>query len=510
MDCNETLRIPRELQGNDYHLNLVAADLAKDNSEEAKPYINTIKAITQGFFDGNIDTYTALKQIRHELTYYDYNVLIPREEQEQRERIYIDNPYDLTEIAIKTNIHKHDIFKNGLFGLIEAIGLDNLGLTDYNGNVLTDTKQIKGGNQRKRAEQHLKQYMEYRRRPDIKRYALEVTDIFDEPIITIFLGQGQAYSGYYLNRLSPIVAELFLTMKENETVVTTYPKFAEMIKLVNHNYNVYSNIDYNRDSDYLIEQAQKHNECFNSYQFRQFYKNAYRAINKIVRELLYKLDKSYSAIRLKENYLISAKDKNENIYNFTSKDSDIDMIKHAQAAILQEMNISTIGAVFLKKKAPQFFSKVIDYINREYGEQWTHYKSQIEIKIISLSQLQKCYDEYIVKHQDTAVSLQECRDRIKYRLSNAVDRDISRAEQKYIATRNSIKEEFQKGFESQEFQDLVDSGVFTEKDLEQKAGSLTKSEIRKTNVFTGYAPDYKDIQAEIMKFLIDSAESTNN
>lgn len=508
---NETKNIiPYELRENDNFINMVAVDLSRDFSPEADHYKEQIKNIVKLYYQGVTDTITALKQIHNVLINYDYSVVIPREEQEQQNKkeLYIDNPYDIAEVAIKNAIHEHDIYERGLFHIIETIGVENLQLTDSKGNLITDIAQLKGGNQRKKANTVLQQYIDYKPRPDIKRYALEVTDIFDEPIITVFLGQGQAHSGFYLNRLSPIIAELFLTKNENETVTTTYAQLAEKLKLINHKYNIYSNIDYCPDSDYLIEQAQKYNELFNQYQFRQFYKNAYSVINKIMRDLLRKLDRSYSAIRVKENYLILAKDKNDNTISFTSSDTDEYMIKQAQAAILKEMNISTIGRVFLLRKAPQFFDRVIDYINKEYGENWTHYKSQIQVNIVSRSQLQKCYDEYIAKHNDTEISLQECRERIKARLANMVDSEVRRAEKKYNDVRTTIKSEAQHDIDnSTQLQELKDCGVFTDKDMDNIVDRLTKSEVIKQKVFTGFPPDYKDIQAEIMRFLIDTADN---
>lgn len=502
--------IPYELRENDNFLNMVATDLSKDSSPEAEPYKKRIKDITELYFNGRTDTFSALKKIHNTLINYDYNVTIPREEQEQQDNkeLYIDNPFDITEIAIKNAINEHDIYERGLLHIIETIGVENLQITDNKGNLITDIEQLKGGNQRKRADAVLRQYVDYKRRPDIKRYALEITDIFDEPIITIFLGQGQAHSGFYLNRLSPIIAELFLLENENKKVTTTYSRLAEKIQLVNHKYNMYSNIDYNPNSDYLIEQAQKFNECFNLYQFRQFYKNGYNLINKIMRDLLYKLDKSYSAIRVKENHLVYAKDKKGVEFSFTTNDIDEEMIRRAQAAILQEMNIPTIGRVFLLRKARQFFNRVINYINKEYGENWTHYISQIEITIISRSQLQKCYDEYIVKHNDTAVSLQECREKIKSRLAKMIDSDVSRAEKKYNETHKKIKSEMQQKFDNAtDTQNLIDCGVFTEKNKCEIVDNWTTSEEIKSKVFTGFAPNYKDIQAEIMRFLIDTADN---
>lgn len=117
----------------------------------------------------------------------------------------------------------------------------------------------------------------------------------------------------------------------------------------------------------MIEQAKDINELFSKHQFRQFYKNAFNVINDTMRDLLNKLDKSYSAIRVKENHLMIAKDNNDNPYSFTSNDCHEDMIRYAQAKILQEMNIPTIERVFLNRKAKQFFSRVIDYINKEYN-----------------------------------------------------------------------------------------------------------------------------------------------
>ena len=84
MNCNETL-IPRELKENDYHLNLVAADLTNDNSAEAEPYIKKIKEITQNFLSGDVAKYTALNQIHNELVYYDQQENNEQKGQEQEQ-----------------------------------------------------------------------------------------------------------------------------------------------------------------------------------------------------------------------------------------------------------------------------------------------------------------------------------------------------------------------------------------------------------------------------------------
>ena len=506
---NETKNIiPSELKENDFLLNLIAVDLSNDNTPEAEKYKQQIKTIAQEYFYNSINTHTALTKIRRELVNYDCNVVILKEEKQKRkEELYIDNPFDLTEFAVKSNVHEYDIFLNGLFGLLENIGVENLGLTDSKGNLITDTMQLKGGNQRKKADLHIKQYLDYKRRPDIKRYAIEVTDIFDEPIITVFLGQGQPHSGFYLNRLTPIIVELFLAKKENEVITTTFSQLAEKIKLVNRNYNVYSNIDYCSDADFLIEQAKEYNDLFSKHQFRQFYKNAFNVINKTMRDLLNKLDKSYSAIHVKENHLIIAKDNNDNTYSFTSNDCHEDMIRYAQAKILQEMNIPTIERVFLNRKAKQFFSRVIEYVNKKYNENWIHYKSQLEIKIISRSQLQKCYDEYIVKNRDTEVSLEECRERLKKRLLHKVDNDIDRAERKYNELCITTRKELQQSYDnSEQIQNLVEIGVYKDEDRDRYINQNLNKEIKKQDLWQ-CPPNYKDIQAEIMKFLIDSADS---
>ena len=52
--------IPCELQENDYYITITAEDLAKDDSLEAKPYINKIKETIQKYNNGeNPDLHTA-------------------------------------------------------------------------------------------------------------------------------------------------------------------------------------------------------------------------------------------------------------------------------------------------------------------------------------------------------------------------------------------------------------------------------------------------------------------
>ena len=508
MDSKTIELIPDKLQENNIYINMVAEDIANDNSVEVEPYKQQIHDVVQQFYNGEVDKFTALRKIHNTLVYYDYFVVVPREKRQQqgRKKLYIDNPYDITELAIKNNVHEHDIFERGLFHLIETIGIENLQITDNNGELINDISQLKGGNQRKKAEKTIQQYCDYKRRPDIKRYALEITNVFDEPIITIFIGQGQAQSGFYLNRLIPMMIEAIATKKENEIITTTFSQLAEMIKLVNHKYNVYLNLDHKPDSAELIKKAQQHNELITYYQLRQFYKNSHKELKKIVLNILYKLDRSYSAIRFKENHLIVAKDENDNIYSFTSHDRHEDMLRYAQAAVLKEMNVSTIGGVFLQRKAPQFFRRVIKYINKEYGENWIHYRSQIEIKIISKTQLQKCYDEYIAKNSDMQISLQECRERLKKRLLHMIDSDIERAEKKYSEISNTVKKRIEQGYDnSKDIKELVECGVLTDEYRKKYIDTETNREIRRQDPWQ-YQPNYRDIQAEIVKFLIDSTE----
>lgn len=114
----------------------------------------------------------------------------------------------------------------------------------------------------------------------------------------------------------------------------------------------------------------------------------------------------------------------------------------------------------------------------------------------------------IVKHNDTAVSLQECREKIKSRLAKMIDSDVSRAEKKYNETHKKIKSEMQQKFDNTtDTQNLIDCGVFTEKNKCEIIDNWTASEEIKSKVFTGFAPNYKDIQAEIMRFLIDTADN---
>ncbi len=44
------------------------------------------------------------------------------------------------------------------------------------GNLITDTKQLKGGKQKSEAQEIIKQYCDIQKRPDLKRYAIQLTD----------------------------------------------------------------------------------------------------------------------------------------------------------------------------------------------------------------------------------------------------------------------------------------------------------------------------------------------
>ena len=108
------------------------------------------------------------------------------------------------------------------------------------------------------------------------------------------------------------------------------------------------------------------------------------------------------------------------------------------------MKIPTIETVFLKRKAPQFFNRVLKRINSKYGENWIKFKSQIEITILSPAQLQKCFEEYVAKNNNMTVSLKECRERLKQRITHLVDYEIDRNQNKYSQTYQKAQDEARK------------------------------------------------------------------
>ena len=102
--------------------------------------------------------------------------------------IEVNNPDDITEVAIKTKTEIGQIFMKGYNEYYRTIGIENLNMKDRKGNPLTE---LSGGKQKAKAQEIIKQYTEIINRPDLNKYAIQIVDIFEiisDLVLTLFSG----------------------------------------------------------------------------------------------------------------------------------------------------------------------------------------------------------------------------------------------------------------------------------------------------------------------------------
>ena len=155
-------------------------DLEIDN-----PYKKQLLEIMENYEKGKLTDIESYLLVNDILTRYDFNVIVPYEQKmidEQRkfetEKTYelesnvpIQNPDDVTEVAIKTKTEIGQIFMNGRKELIKIIGVENLNMKDREGNLITDLQKISKGKRKSKADEIINQYYDIQNRPDIKQYA---------------------------------------------------------------------------------------------------------------------------------------------------------------------------------------------------------------------------------------------------------------------------------------------------------------------------------------------------
>ncbi len=157
-------------------------DLEADN-----PYKKQLLEIMKKYDEGELTDIESYLLINDILIRYDFDVIMPKEQKaiEETRKSYelsdfICSPGDITEVAIKTKTKIGQIFQKGYNGYYRTIGVENLNMKDRNGNPIT---KLSGGKQKAKAQEIIKQYTEIINRPDLNKYAIQIADIFEIPIM---------------------------------------------------------------------------------------------------------------------------------------------------------------------------------------------------------------------------------------------------------------------------------------------------------------------------------------
>lgn len=253
--------------------------------EANNPYKKQLLEIMKNHKEGKLTDINTYLRINEIITKYDFDVIMPYEQKIIEERrkqesekscellsdIPIQNPEDITEVAVKTKIQIGQILQKGYNEYYRTIRIENLNMKDRKGNTLT---KLSGGKQKAKAQEIIKQYTEIINKPDANKYAIQIADIYIEPLLTVFDGRGKHSSGYYIKRLTPLIIDRLIFIDEH-IQYTNISQIARNIGLVDKKYR---NMKY----DELAEINPK----FTIKMVNDFYGNANRELEKIILRFL--------------------------------------------------------------------------------------------------------------------------------------------------------------------------------------------------------------------------------
>lgn len=281
------------------------------------------------------------------------NQLQPQTEIETE--VAISNPDDKTEVAIKTNIAIGQISERGWQGFYDLIGgVEMLGMKKHNGSPVTE---LTGGKQRATAQKIIKQYADFTERKDIGQNALQATDIFETPILSVFDGRGKHSIGFYSKRLFPIFIDYLINIYNGENqIYTNVTRLAKDIRIVDKKYktrNDFTNI----------------NEKFTIKMMNLFYSKANKELEQVLFRMLDNLQDNYSLISYEKNFCIFTPDGKTH----TSTANEKSIIRKSQAKILKEFNTNKMFVIFRRNQTVQFYKRVTEYINETYNLDWIKY-----------------------------------------------------------------------------------------------------------------------------------------
>ena len=393
--------------------------------------IDKIRALPEGNIYKNILALIELqldkKEITNDIALELATKLISDYNNKVYDDIYISNQNDKTEIAIKKNIEINQIFLNGLSEVANTIGFENLrGITN-----------ISGGKQRQKFKEYIEQYCEMIGRPDLKRNALQIIDIFDEPFIIDYDGRGKTKSGFYINRGLPSIAEYF--SHQNNVIIDTVNNLAFIIGLINSRYIKYNNDFSEVDKEDKRERLLSINKKFTVSMLNSFYCYVRPELSKRVYNILNSLEDDYKVIEYEKVYEIISNDDNTH----TSMHNERTIIRKAESKILKDKGFKTMTDVYRKKKQRDYFKSVVDYLNSTYCWNIKKYYQKISITILDYEKLESLIIDNNLKNQYK----QEIKQIFANRIANKIDSDFERnqssfneAKRQFLIDNNDIKE----------------------------------------------------------------------
>lgn len=446
------------------------------------PYKKQLLEIMQNHNEGKLTDILAYLLINDILAKYDFYVIMPKEQKvieekrkheseksyESLSNVPIQNPDDITEVAIKTKTEIGKIFMDGYNEMFNLIGIKNLGIKDREGNPLT---KLDGGKQKAKAQEIIKQYTEIIKRPDLKRYAIQQTDMFEMPHY-IEKEDGRGKSGFYIEHLMPIMVYYLLQKKEN-VIYTNVEELSCFVGLVTKNYKRIS----------LKELAQI-NPRFTAAMLNQFYYRCKPELESVIFRVLDLLQGEYKVLNYYRNYCISTNNGN---CHTSSKNEDI-IIRQTERKVLKEFNAKRILTIFQRKQQKKFYERVCELINESYGFNWVRYKKQIQIFADNeaLKEIMQDLTNEDMIHKKKEVSSRFAR-RIMNRTKSEYDRTNKKADE---AETKWVNEQLKQP----EINELVQLGFDYEDDFREMFQSFDDA--------YRYHVNYLDVQNGLIRLMI--------
>lgn len=454
-------------------------DLEADN-----PYKKQLLEIMKKYDEGELTDIESYLLINDILIRYDFDVIMPKEQKaiEETRKSYelsdfICNPDDITEVAIKTKTKIGQIFQKGYNGYYRTIGVENLNMKDRNGNPIT---KLSGGKQKAKAQEIIKQYTEIINRPDLNKYAIQIADIFEIPIIKE-MADKRGRKGFYKDRIIPLMVK-YLLFQGN--IATTIDKLSKNIGLVGTEF---------RNCEFEYE-LMENNKQITTFRINKFYSYCKPEQQRIIFGVLNALQNDYSVITYYTNFLIINTDGSQRT---STKDETI-IIRNVQRKVLEEFGVSRIFSIYRRgeKVVKNFYNRVYVILNDEYDFKCEKYYNQIQI-YADMEGLEKLDLELNIDDEESKVFKDEIRHHFALKIKDRIKSDYESNQQ---STDKKDEENQKKWDENTEYknniphdiQELLDIGVYNEADVKSKLLPKPKTAYR-----------YPESHIEVLYYLCD-------
>lgn len=480
-----------------YDISNIPDGIFDDNESRNKEIIDILQLQEDSIFkdslieiitiynENKIDTITAYQYINSVLGRYYYCVTMPKEDEELRRKrknksgIEICNPDDPTERAIKENLEINQQLPT-FTKMIETIGIENLGMYKSDKTLIKRYEDIHGGKQKAKVEKILNQYMLYDKVEQGKQ-AIEILDIYDEPILVIFEGKGKSNNGFYINRLSAALIQGIL-QNDKDTFDTTVNKLIQTIPITNDMYDKAKHLIDTNNSEELLTLFTRFfddSEEIKEYMIKNLINSCYNELQNIIFRLLNNLSNNYCVISYDESFQIITTDGEVHIANKTERS----VIKKAYIKVMKDMGLKNLNSLYYRKakQIHQFYKRVNEYINQKYNYNWHRIRKSITITIEDRERLIEIYNSYC---NNNGVS--EAKEKFQKRIQTIINKDFEN-------NRNKLTQSIDKFYQDTNIQEMKEIGIFSDNDLQNKA---------KNGIFQ-YPEQYREIQNTLLQLLIN-------